>query len=229
MIVPAAFNLSGPVIATANPARWDATFAAVDAALFAGLVPLWFGAFGRPPWLVDAASLFYVIYYLVPVAMAVALYRAGRLAAFDREVFTVVGTFLVSYVGYFLFPTSGPRVAPEDASRVLGGGAISEIVRSFLHGAEVNVLDAFPSGHVALSLVFLALGWRLFPNWRWRLPLLVVVSGTIFATVYLSLHYVIDLVAGALLAALMPFVLPPLERALGPRHPPPRAPRNAGA
>jgi membrane-associated phospholipid phosphatase len=216
VIVPCLFNLSGPVIAAANPVRWDARLAPVDLTLFGPLVALWFGALGRPWWLTDAASLFYVGYYLIPVAMGVALYRSGRIADFEREVFTVVGTFVASYVCYFLTPASGPRVPPDAAAQVLGGSGVSEAIRWFLHTAELNVLDALPSGHVALSLVFLALGWRLFPRWRYRLPLLFLVSGTIFATVYLSLHYVIDLVAGAALAALMPLALPPLHRFLAP-------------
>jgi hypothetical protein len=36
--------------------------------------------------------------------------------------------------------------------------------------------------------------------------------GILFSTVYLSLHYVTDLIAGAMLAAAMPLVLPPLRR-----------------
>jgi membrane-associated phospholipid phosphatase len=226
VVVPCLFNLSGPVIAAANPARWDAWLVTVDRAHFGPLVALWFGALGRPWWLTDAVSLLYVGYYVIPVAMGVMLYRSGRLAEFEHEVFTVVGTFVVSYVCYFLAPASGPRIPLDAASQVLGGGVVSQGVRWFLDTAELNVLDALPSGHVALSLVFLGLGWRLFPSWRWRGSLLFLVSGTIFATVYLSLHYVTDLVAGAALAASMPLVLPPLRRVLAPSEPPSQRPSS---
>jgi membrane-associated phospholipid phosphatase len=208
--VIAIFNLSGPIIATANPTRWDGTFSALDRALFGALPEAWFGAFGRPAWLVDAAAVVYASYYVIPVAMAVALYRAGRRADFDRLVFTVVATFLISYLCYFLMPALGPRVPLGRESDVVGGGAASELFRAFLHAAEFNELDAFPSGHTALSLVFLVLSWQLFP--KWRIPMAALVAGIIFSTVYLSLHYVIDLVAGALLAGLMPFAVPALYR-----------------
>ena len=99
---------------------------------------------------------------------------------------------------------------------MLGGGAASEAVRWFLHTFEGNELDAFPSGHTALSLIFLAFGWRLFP--RWRVPLAVLVAGIVFSTVYLSLHYVVDVVAGVLLAAAMPLLLPLLRRLASPRR-----------
>ena len=212
--VLATFNLSGPVIAVTNTTRWDATFVAWDRALFGALPALWFGLLDRPAWLTDAASIVYCSYYLIPIAIGVALYRANRLAEFDEMVFVVVATFLVSFVCYFAAPALGPRVPAEEAAAVLGGGPISEAVRWFLRTFEGNELDAFPSGHTALSLIFLASGWRLFP--RWRAPLVVLVAGIVFSTVYLSLHYVVDVVAGVLLAAAMPLLLPPLRRLAAP-------------
>ena len=208
--VLATFNLSGPVIAVTNTTRWDATFVAWDRALFGALPALWFGALGRPMWLTDAASMLYYSYYLIPVVMGIALYRADRLAEFDEMVFVVVAMFLVSFVCYFAAPALGPRVPTKDAAVVLGGGPISEAVRWFITTFEGNELDAFPSGHTALSLTFLAFGWRLFP--RWRVLLTALVAGILFSTVYLSLHYIVDVLAGALLAAAMPFLLPPLRR-----------------
>jgi membrane-associated phospholipid phosphatase len=213
--VLAGFSLSGPVIAAVNPERFDATFAAWDHALFGAVAAHWFGALGRPAWLTDVASVLYCSYYVVPVVMGVALRRTGRLAEFDELVFTVVAAFLLSYVGYFLTPTLGPRVPPDRAQAVIGGNALSAGVRWFLRTVEWNRLDAFPSGHTALALVFLWLGWRMFPAWRAVLALLV--CGIIFSTVYLSLHYVVDVVAGVALAAAVPWLVPRLERLATPR------------
>jgi membrane-associated phospholipid phosphatase len=98
-------------------------------------------------------------------------------------------------------------------AQVLGGGAIANGIRAFLRIAEVNTLDAFPSGHAAVSLTFLVLGGRLFPGWR--LPIGAGVLAILFSTVYLSLHYVVDLVAGGLVAALVPATASALPR-LGP-------------
>jgi len=211
--VIAIFSLAGPLIGAANPARWDATFAAADLRLFGPLAPAWRAALGRPAWLTDLASVLYFSYYVIPVAMGAVLYARRRQAEFDELTFGLIATLLASYAGYFLFPTSGPRVPAADELRVLGGGAVSAWVRAFLRVAEVNQLDAFPSGHTALSLVFLHYGWRMLP--RLRAPLAAAVAGIVFATVYLSLHYVVDLLAGAALALVMVRVAPAARRVLG--------------
>jgi len=213
--VPCMFCLTGPVIAAVNPISWDARFAALDRELFPGLAAAWYGALGRPWWLSDAAAVLYFSYYAIPLVMGVALYRAGRRVEFDAFAFTVVATFLASYLCYFVTPTLGPRIPIDREAAVLGGAALSRGLRWFLRAVELNQLDAFPSGHTALSLVFLALAWRLFP--RWRLPMTLLVLGIVFSTVYLSLHYVIDLVGGALLAALVPLLLPVLRYGVTPR------------
>jgi membrane-associated phospholipid phosphatase len=214
-IVVVIFNVAGPLIGVLNPARWDATMASIDAAWFGPLVPAWRHLLGRPSWLTDGASLFYVSYYFIPFGMCIALWVQGRWKDFDDLGFVLISTLLLSYVGYFLVPTSGPRVPTELELQVLGGGTFSARVRDFLRAAEVNQLDAFPSGHTALSLVYLGYGWRLFPSWKVRIPLAISVVGIIFATVYLSLHYAIDLVAGAILAASIPLAVGLLRKVFG--------------
>jgi membrane-associated phospholipid phosphatase len=221
--VIALFSLTGSVIEAANPVSWDAQLAALDRAWFGGLPAAWIGLWGRPDWLVELASILYATYYAIPLAIAVSLYRGDRRADFESFVFACVATFLASYVGYLLAPAYGPRL-PTTQEVALGGHAVSAWLRSFLHFAEGNQLDAFPSGHTALSIVYLVLGWRLLP--RWRFPLLVLTAGIVFATVYLSLHYVVDIAAGALLAGAMLLAAPALHRVLAGQ--PGRAVRDLG-
>ncbi len=206
------FNLCGPVIEHANPARWDEALAALDVRLFGPLVEGWRNALGRPALLTDVASVAYASYYVIPFAMAVVLWRGRRKADFERLVFTMVGTLLASYASYFLFPALGPRVPRALEAQVLGGGTVSAAVRAFVALSEGNRLDAFPSAHTALSLVFLAEGVRLFPRWRWRILLAVAVGAIVFSTVYLSWHYIIDIAAGGAFAVLALLVILPLLR-----------------
>ena len=169
--------MAGPLIGVLNPMRFDATMAALDAAWFGPLVPAWRHLLGRPNWLTDGASLFYVSYYFIPFGMCIALWVQRRWKDFDDLGFALITTLLLTYVGYFLVPTTGPRVPHELELQVLGGGTFSARVRDFLRAAEVNQLDAFPSGHTALSLVYLGYGWRLFPSWKIRIPLAISVLG----------------------------------------------------
>lgn len=220
-VVLGAFLVLEPVIAGVNPRRWDVFFAAWDARWLGPLVAAWRGALGRAPAFVDAVYLAYVSYYAIPVAAALVARRRGA-EAFERVVFAIVLCFYASYVGYFLFPTSGPRVPVEDEARLLGGGATSELVRAFLRGAEKTRLDAFPSGHTAVALVSAAAAARLAPR---AAPAFVPWAlAVVFSTVYIQVHYAVDVLAGAALAAGVLLAADPLARALAARERPREAP-----
>jgi membrane-associated phospholipid phosphatase len=204
-VVSALVNLIAPVIERANSSRWDVALAAFDAQSFGWLLPWWKNAGGRPDWLTDAASLAYASYYLLPVGTAMALWTAKRKQEFDRFVFSISAVLLSSYAAYFIAPAAGPRVPHEIAQAELGGGNVSALLRAFLRIAEHNQFDAFPSGHTAVSLAFLAAAWPAFP--RLRAFFALAVAAIIFSTVYLSLHYVTDVIAGAAIAlAVLPAV-----------------------
>jgi membrane-associated phospholipid phosphatase len=198
-----------PVIEGVNPRRWDAFFAAVDGRWLAGLVASWRGAFGRPSAFTDAVYLAYVSYYLLPLAV-LTLARARGTEVCERVTFAVLLTFWLSFAGYFLLPTSGPRIPPAEEALRLGGGAVAMAVRAFLHVAETTRLDAFPSGHTAVSIVSAWAGARAAP--RLRAPLLAWAGMVVFSTVYVHVHYAVDVVAGAALAAAAAAVSRPLSR-----------------
>ena len=215
-LLPAIFLLLQPLVA-ANPARWDAALAAADARWFGALAPAWQGAFGRPALFTDLVYLAYASFYFLP--LGVALLTRLRLGAerYERTAFTLLLGFYLSFLGYFLWPAEGPRVPPALEAARLGGGAVSQAVRAFLHGAETTTLDAFPSGHTAVSVLSAALASRPFPKlaplfWAWALVI-------VFATVYISAHYLVDVAAGLLLAGLTLALAPLLGRLLaaGPR------------
>lgn len=211
-LLPAIFLLLQPLVA-ANPARWDAALAAADARWFGALAPAWQGAFGRPALFTDLVYLAYASFYFLP--LGVALLTRLRLGAerYERTAFTLLLGFYLSFLGYFLWPAEGPRVPAALEATQLGGGMVSHAIRAFLHGAEATTLDAFPSGHTALSVLPAVLATRPFPRlaplvWAWA-------AAIVFATVYISAHYVVDLAAGLLLAGLTLALAPWLSRRLG--------------
>ncbi len=211
-VVLVTYMLLEPAIEGVNPRRWDAVFAGLDDRYLAGLVRAWRGALGRASWLTDASYVAYVSYYAFPI-VAASLVRARGQGPFERAVFLVLLSFYASFAGYFLFPTAGPRVSPQDEVRLLGGGAVSDAVRAFLRTAERTRLDAFPSGHTAVALASAAACARAFP--RLAAPFAVWAGAVVFSTVYVHVHYAVDVVAGAALAALATAFAGRLARAVG--------------
>jgi membrane-associated phospholipid phosphatase len=195
------FLLLQPVIESAVPWRLDAALAAFDARYLAAAVAAWHAVLGRPAALTDAMYLAYVSYYLLPLGIAVIAWRRGP-ETFGRVAFGLLLGFYLTFLGYLLLPASGPRLPPALAARQLGGGAVSDAVRAFLHAAEATTLDAFPSGHTAIALIAAALGSRLVARpaaaalWLWA-------AAIVFSTVYIHVHYAVDLLAGLVLGALV--------------------------
>ena len=216
-LVIAVYLALEPVIAGGNPGRWDAVFAAWDERWAGGLVTAWRGAFGRRAAAVDAVYVAYLSYYLIPVTVAVLAHRRGP-EAFERAVFTILLCYYASFAGYLLFPTSGPRLPAGDEARLLGGGAVSDLVRGFLRVAEKTRLDAFPSGHTAIALTSGFVGKRVAP--RAAPALAAWIAAVIFSTVYVHVHYVVDVLAGIALAGAVVAGAGAAYRLLAPRERP---------
>lgn len=197
-VVITVFLLLQPLIEAGVPWRLDGWLAAIDARYLGWLIGPWSGAFGRPAPLTDVVYVAYFSFYLLPITVAAVAWRRDA-ATFERTVFPLLLTFYLTFLGYLLLPASGPRLAAAEEARQLGGGALSGLVRAFLHAAETTTLDAFPSGHTAVAVVAGALGWRLLRPaaaiaiWAWAIAV-------IFATVYLHVHYAADVLAGLLVA-----------------------------
>lgn len=195
------FLLLQPVIEAAVPWRLDAALEAFDARYLAGLVAAWQGAFGRAAAFTDAMYLSYFSDHLLPVAAAAIAWRRGA-EAFGRAVFALLLGFYLTFFGYILLPASGPRLPLAAEAGSLGGGAPSDAVRAFLHAAEATTLDAFPSGHAAIAVIAAAVGSRLVGReaavtlWLWA-------AAVVFSTVYIHVHYAVDVAAGLALAALV--------------------------
>ncbi len=207
------FLLLQALVVAVNPHRCDAALAAFDERWFGPLTVGWQGAFGRPAAFTDLVYLAYASFYLLPIAVGtLARLRLGP-ESFERIAFTLLLGFYLSFLGYFLWPAEGPRVPESLASARLGGGTVSQAVRAFLRSAEATTLDAFPSGHTALSVLPALLATRAFPRlaplvWVWALAI-------VFATVYIGVHYLADVLAGLLLAGLTLALARPLARWLG--------------
>lgn len=199
----------------------DDALIAIDRALFGGNPIDWFGSIASP-WLTEIAQVAYTLFYALVVAVGAELYLRRSEADFQRFSFACACVFLGSYVGYFLVPAVGPRFTLYDFSSIerdLPGLLLTTPLRAFVDaGGMVPVgvpramalglahRDVFPSGHTMMTLVSIWWSWRMRLSVRW--PVTVVGALLVFATMYLRYHYVIDVMAGAALAAVAVWLLP---------------------
>lgn len=150
-----------------------------------------------PEWAVELLQLCYGGFYLLCVGVTLLAFRCAGAAAFDRSVLLVTGAFLLSYLGYLLFPTLSPQLVLAHSGDPKGLWLAGPL-RAAIDAAETNPWDCFPSGHTMLTIVALIVAWRWARRWFWWLlvPSLLLIA----STVLLRFHWLSDVVAGALLA-----------------------------
>ncbi len=105
-----------------------------------------------------------------------------------------LGVLYVGLIGFFLFPTEPPWLATDvDVVRLL------DIKAGEVLSVDTNPLAALPSLHVALPAAIAMWLWQVHMN-RWAVVITVFAALTAFEVVYLGEHYVVDVVAGLMLA-----------------------------
>jgi membrane-associated phospholipid phosphatase len=194
--LPLTFSSYCWLLPAVHPEPYEYCWLACDRALFgADLSAAALGAL--PPVVLAALQLIYASFYLLPIAAGLLVARARGGAAFDRAMAILVGCFLMSYLGYLLFPTIPPETVLAAGGRV-GGDGVAGAVHRWIERAEVNRWDCFPSGHTMLALASAIVVWR----WARKAlaPLLAVALPLIASTVCLRYHWPADVAAGALCA-----------------------------
>ena len=215
LVVISVYMLLQPVIEALTPWRLDAALAQFDGRYLGWLVSAWRGAFGRPDAFTDIVYAGYCSYYVLPVVVLAAVRLRGGRDGFEHAAFAVLSAFYLSYIGYLGAPASGPRLPLEQEASVVGGSAFSDLVRAFLARAEATTLDAFPSGHTAVALVSAVHGMRVL-GFAGAIAVWLCAALVVFATVYIHVHYAVDVLAGIALAVLVLLMAPHAERLLAP-------------
>lgn len=196
-----------PVI---HPGDVDAGLAALDLALFGGHAAVGLERFATPfasAWF----AVSYVGYY--PVA---ALFLVGMLlfcrrhAVFVEFGVMVLGVICTGIVLYTFFPAQGPYVyLAESFQAPLPEQAVVPFVHGVMRSGPLR--DVFPSMHTAVPVLLFLFSAR---HVRWA----AVAAGLwvphiVVSTMYLRYHYLIDVVAGVVLAVAWFVLSPPAIRA----------------
>jgi membrane-associated phospholipid phosphatase len=188
-----------------HPGDMDQPLLAMDRALLGVDLSLWLEAYTRP-WLTELMQVSYLVYYVVPFLVLGALFRqrpapTGQPGAdFDLCVTALALSHYLAFVGYLTVPALGPRFALASQYHVeLTGLWLATPIHAALNFLEGIKRDAFPSGHTSAALVSLYYAARFTP----RLALVIApgVFLMILSTMYLRYHYLVDVLAGVLLAA----------------------------
>ncbi|MCL6631545.1 MAG: phosphatase PAP2 family protein [Alicyclobacillus herbarius] len=186
-------------ISILNPVDHDVVLKHIDQVLFFGRLPSqWLEPIIFRPltWLLSASymSWFGLLY------LTIFLMLRRHPVAMQEYVFTAALTFYIGYLTYVFVPAIGP-VFTVHYPEPIGG-----ITHLLTLGQVVLARDCFPSLHTGLSIVMCVQVWRYRRNWCWLyIPAVTLI---IFSTLYLRIHYGIDVIAGAALAMVTTQVAP---------------------
>lgn len=148
----------------------------------------------------------HVSYFVVPHALALLLWMARR-ADFGRYATELLGAAYLGLAVSFLLPTAPPWLAGQSGSlpfvhRVVHdvlGGVDPDLYRRGYEIVGTNAVAAMPSLHMAMTAIAVVGAWRLSR----RLGAVAAAYGLAmaFALVYTGEHYVVDVLAGLITAA----------------------------
>jgi membrane-associated phospholipid phosphatase len=211
VIIFLVFNSLGELIPRIRHQYYDNDLIRIDYALFGTHPTVWMERFNTV-LLTGLLQIAYISYYFMPISLGTILFLKKKQYEFDSAVFTICLCFYLSYIGYLLVPAVGPRFTLNQVQTMeLQTGPLSQWIQSTLDGLEQNKTDAFPSGHTAVALVSLFYAWKSREKVLFWI-LVPAVSALIISTVYLRYHYVVDVIAGVLLAALTILIAPKTYR-----------------
>ncbi|HLW99012.1 MAG TPA: phosphatase PAP2 family protein [Candidatus Acidoferrales bacterium] len=182
----------------------DAWFLAFDRSLLGVYPTVWLGQFARPA-LTETMQIAYLSYFFYLTILCIFLYCFGpdspsvetsRLRAFWAVMTSSMAAYAIGYVISILLPAESPyfSLAALHVTPLHGGPftRLSDLIEHFgrVHGG------AFPSEHVAGSLVALLGAWRYRRHLFWIfLPFFTCMC---VSTVYVRNHYIADVLGGLL-------------------------------
>lgn len=173
----------------------DQTVAGWERAIFGSQPASWLADYVGSPLLTDLFMMGYLSYYIVIPLLMIPLFIV-RESAFQRAAFGITLAYCLCFLFYLFFPSSGPCwFIPGIDVQTLQGYFFTSLVKHAHQGAVRTA--AFPSSHVAVSVVVLGYGARYLRPLFWiELPLVLLLA---VGTVWGKFHFAVDALAGGLL------------------------------
>ena len=178
---------------------FDATVIRWEGTLFGGQPSVLLAAAWNSAVLSEFLHAAYISYYPIIFVVPAILAFQRRDADFNEATFVLLLTFTVCFVAFVVFPVAGPRYLWPSRADVVSG----PIRRFTLWILETRSSrgTAFPSSHVAVATTQSILAVVYFG----RRGLILGVMTTLLAlgAVYGGFHFAVDVMAGAMLGAIV--------------------------
>lgn len=196
------FDNLGPFILGTSRVDFDPFLVAADRFLFHGADPTRLLEPLLTTSILEVLTVCYALYYFHPIVLGALLLKddlGGKATGsrFSSYVFGMLLVFYVSYAGYFLAPAIGPRFTVPHAGPV-PRGTVARAIDGTLDRLETSRHNCFPSGHTMVTVAVLVEALRR--SRKTFLCFLPFALGLFLATVAGRYHYVVDVLAGAVLA-----------------------------
>jgi membrane-associated phospholipid phosphatase len=162
---------------------------------------------GQVSWLDLSATVFYFMHFAFPLTLGYGLWLRDRVI-FRRFAAALLAMSLSAFVFFLLVPVAPPWLASQTGLLPPVVKIISHTIPSstswYYQHLNPDPVAAFPSLHAAFPVLGMLYAVRAFGRAGWLVALWV--AAVCFSIVYLGEHYVVDAIAGILLAVLA-FVL----------------------
>jgi len=194
-----------------RPEVLDGALIAIDRRIFGVDVPVWLDRFATPQ-LTHVMVICYLSYFFAAAILACLIYWAGNRALFRDFLVSLTVATMIGYVGYLIVPAVGPYLYQKDlfSGRLPGGLPLTEQLIAQVDAMKGVARDCFPSLHTTHTTVVLVFAWRFRRIAFWAyLPMAI---GLYISTMYLRMHYAVDVAAGFATATAGVMLGPRLER-----------------
>jgi membrane-associated phospholipid phosphatase len=199
------FGFLNNLIPLINPGTIDPMLIKWDHWLFGVHPTVWLQSVHYPLF-TEILQWSYLGYYFLPLMVPVGLHLAKKPEKVDEYLTIVFTAFYLFYFGNLIFPAYGPRFYLAHLhTEPLTGIWLADGVQHTLNNLEKIQLDAFPSGHATVIFILMYYTWKHVRKLFWLI--LPVCVALLISTVYLRLHYVVDIIAGLILTVFVIWML----------------------
>lgn len=183
-----------------NSLRYDDMLIRIDYAMMGVHPTIWIERWIEP-WLTDLMYGLYLFYFPMPLIILGRMLRKEKYREIEEAFVIFLACYYVAYAVYFFIPASGPRFNLEGLQAVrLEGHFLATLIRRLIDVLEPNKLDAFPSLHSAILLITMLIALKHEKKMFYFF--ITPAIGITISLVYCRYHYVIDIIAGFLLASI---------------------------